>query len=210
MPEFDEREEIRLGWLEEARWREGLSDGRFGPEGDGACCPAVRVQSSAMRHLLLVLALAVSLLGGFYFRGDADHTVSLPAVIVLSVCVLAADLLGPPRSRPARMGAALLAGVLFAVGWYLGGRELDAAIDDCAHRAEAVRTALAEHRQRTGSFPASRDELAGFEWPGRRLLRGSPLQYMRTDDGYVLSYRDGRLTFTATHEHELSVERGYE
>ena len=34
VPEFDEREEIRLGWLEEARRREGLSDGRFGPEGD--------------------------------------------------------------------------------------------------------------------------------------------------------------------------------
>ena len=34
VPEFDEREEIRLGWLEEARRREGLSDGRFGPKGD--------------------------------------------------------------------------------------------------------------------------------------------------------------------------------
>jgi tRNA-Thr(GGU) m(6)t(6)A37 methyltransferase TsaA len=35
VPELDEREEIRLGWLEEARRREGLSNGRFGPEGDG-------------------------------------------------------------------------------------------------------------------------------------------------------------------------------
>jgi len=34
VPELDEREEIRLGWLEEARRREGLSDGRFGPKGD--------------------------------------------------------------------------------------------------------------------------------------------------------------------------------
>jgi hypothetical protein len=163
-----------------------------------------------MRVLLLVVALAASLLAGFYFRGDVDHTVSLPTVIVLSVCVLAADLLGPPKSRSARMGAALLAGVLFAVGWYLGGRELDAAIDDCARRAESVRTALAEHRQRTGSFPASPAELVGIEWPGKRLLRASPLQYMRTDDGYLLWYRDGRLTFMSTQEHELSVERRYE
>jgi hypothetical protein len=29
VPEFDEREEIRLGWLEEARRRESVSDGRF-------------------------------------------------------------------------------------------------------------------------------------------------------------------------------------
>ncbi len=163
-----------------------------------------------MRYVLLVLVLTASLAGGFYFRGDADHTVSVPTVIVLSVCVLAADLLGPPKSRSARMGAAVLAGVLFAVGWYFGGRELDTAIDDCAHRAEQVRAALAAHHQRTGGFPASPDELVGFEWPGKRLLRHSPLQYMRTEDGYVLWYRDGRLQFTATQEHELFVERHYE
>jgi tRNA-Thr(GGU) m(6)t(6)A37 methyltransferase TsaA len=29
VPEFDEREEIRLGWLEKARRRESVSDGRF-------------------------------------------------------------------------------------------------------------------------------------------------------------------------------------
>jgi hypothetical protein len=151
-----------------------------------------------MRNLLLVLVLAVALAAGFYFRGYVDHSVSVPTVIVLSVCVLAADLLGPPKSRPTRMGAAVLAGVLFVVGWHLGGRELETAIDDCAQRAEAVRVALAEHRQRTGSFPASPDELVGLEWPGERLLRKSPLQNMRTEDGYVLWYRDGRLNFTAT------------
>jgi hypothetical protein len=164
----------------------------------------------SMRQVLLVLVLAVSVVGGFYFRGDTDHTVSAPAVIVLSVCVLAADLLGSPKSRPARMATAFIAGVLFAAGWYLGGRELDAAIDDCAHRSEEARAALAEHQTRTGSFPASPDELVGFEWPGDRLLRGSPLQYLRTEHGYAIWYQDGQLHFTATHEHELSVERRYE
>lgn len=163
-----------------------------------------------MRQVFLLLVLAAALVGGFFFRGDVDHSVSLPTVIVLSVCILAADLLGSPKSRTARMGAAVLAGVVFAVGWYLGGRELDAATDDCAHRSEEVRAALAEHWERTGSFPASPDELVDFEWPGDRLLRGSPMQYLRTDDGYVLWYRDGRLNFTATEEHELSVERQYE
>jgi len=164
----------------------------------------------SMRQVFLVLVLVAALLGGFYFRGDADHHVSAPTVIVLSVCVLAADLLGSPKSRTVRMAAALIAGALFAAGWYFGGRELDAAIDDCAHRSEEVRAALAEHQQRTGSFPESPDELVGFEWPGDRVLRGSPLQYLRTDDGYAIWYRDGQLHFTATHEHELSVERRYE
>lgn len=163
-----------------------------------------------MRNLLLALVLAASLVGGFYFRGDVDPSVSVPAVIVLSACVLAADLLGPPKSRSGRIGAAVAAGLLFAVGWYLGGRELEDAIDDCARRAEEVRAALAEHDRRTGSFPESHEELAGFVWPGKRLLRGSPLQYQRTADGYLLWYRDGPLRFSATHQHELSVERQYQ
>lgn len=163
-----------------------------------------------MRLVLLLLVLAGALVGGFYFRGGTDEAVSPGTVIVLSVCVLAADLLGSPKSRAARMSTAFIAGALFAVGWYLGGRELDAAIDDCAQSAEEVRAALAAHRDRTGSFPASPDEIVDFEWPGDRLLRGSPLQYLRTDDGYAIWYRDGQLHFTATHEHELSVERRYE
>ena len=162
-----------------------------------------------MRYLLFVLVLAVSLVGGFYFRGDVDHSMSMATIIVLSACVLAADLLGPPKSRSGRIAAAVVAGLLFAVGWYLGGRELEAAVDDCAQRTEEVRAALAEHRQRTGSYPESRDELEGLAWPGERLLRGSPLRYMRTEDGYLLWYQDGTLRFSATHEHELSVERQY-
>lgn len=163
-----------------------------------------------MRYLLLSLVLAASLVAGFWFRGDEDHAVSPPAVIVLSVCVLGADLLGSPKSRPARMGAALVAGMLFAVGWYFGGRELDAAIDDCAHRAEEVRIALAAYEDRTGSYPESLDELTGIKLPGQRLLRSSPLRYMRTNEGYVLYYRDGRLEFSATDDHELTLERRYE
>jgi hypothetical protein len=163
-----------------------------------------------MRYVLLSLVLAVALVAGFWFRGDEDHTVSPPAVIVLSVCVLGADLLGSPKSRTARMGAALVAGLLFAVGWYFGGRELDMAIDECAHRAEEVRVALAEYQERTGDYPESLDELSGIKLPGTRLLRGSPLQYQRTNDGYVLWYRDGRLHFSATQGHELSLERRYE
>lgn len=163
-----------------------------------------------MRYLLLGLVLAASLVAGFWFRGGDEQAVSPPAVIVLSVCVLGADLLGSPKSRGARMGAALVAGALFAVGWYFGGLELDAAIDDTAHHVELVRTALDEHRERTGSYPESLDELSGFELPGQRLLRPSPLKYLQTDEGYVLWYRDGRLEFSATQDHGLSLERRYE
>lgn len=163
-----------------------------------------------MRYLFLVVVLAASLVAGLWFRGAEDHSVSPPAVIVLSLCVLMADLLGPPKSRKGRMGAALLSGVLFAAGWYLGGRELNAALDHGARNSETVRVALEDYRERTGEYPESLDELTGFDLPGRRLLRGTVLQYARTDSGYVLWYRDGANHFSATQDHEMGLERRYE
>ena len=131
-------------------------------------------------------------------------------MIVLAILVLGADLLGPPKSRNGRMGAALAAGILFAGGWYLGGRNLDAALNHCAGKAEEVRAALEDHRETEGEFPESLSELQGFEVPGKRLLRGTMLQYSRTRDGYVLWYRDGEIQFAATQDHKMALERRYE
>ncbi len=163
-----------------------------------------------MRYLLLTLVLAASVAGGFWLGGAEDASVTPATVIVLSISVLAADLLGPPKSRNGRMAAALVAGALFAAGWHLGGRELDAALDDCATKVETVRVALEEHRESTGEFPESLDELEGVELPGSRLLRGHLLQYSRTAGGYVLWYRDGANHFAATQDRQLALERRYE
>jgi hypothetical protein len=95
---------------------------------------------------------------------------------------------------------------LFATGWYLGGRELERATADCSQRIEEVRQALDDHRSATGRYPESLEELDAFELPGRRFLRGSLLRYSRTEDGYLLWFRDGRFRFTATHERELFLE----
>lgn len=163
-----------------------------------------------MRTLLLAVVLAASVLSGFWFRGAEDHSMSLATVIVLSGCVLGADLLGPPKSRNGRIGAALLAGILFATGWYVSGRDLDAALDDCGRNADTVRVALEDYRERTGSYPESLAQLGRETLPGARLLRGTVLQYSRSRDGYVLWYQDGANRFSATHDRKMGLERRYE
>jgi hypothetical protein len=163
-----------------------------------------------MRQLVLALVLATAAVSGFWFRGAGHQSLSLVTVLVLSLCILGADLLGPPKSRNGRMVTALLAGGLFAVGWHLGGRDLEAALADAAGNAEVVRAALEDHRRTAGEFPESLRDLDGVEIPGVQLLRGTVLRYTRTRDGYVLWFDDSGRRFSATHEHELSLERSYE
>jgi hypothetical protein len=159
-----------------------------------------------MRIVLLILVLSVSLLAGFWFRGAEGSAMTIGSVASLAVCVLLADLLGSPKSRTNRIGAAVLAGVLFATGWYAGGRELESAKADCSRRVNDVRGALEDYRQTHGRYPDGLDDLDGVDLPGKRLLRGSLLQYTTTSDGYLLWFRDGRFRFTATHERELFLE----
>ena len=159
-----------------------------------------------MRIVLLAAVLAVSLVAGFFFSGSETQTVSVWTVMVLALCVVLADLFGSPKSRSSRIGSAILAGVLFAVGWYLGGRELENASADCAQRIGDVRSALEDYQDDAGSYPDTLDQLEGIELPGRLLLRRDLLEYTRTSDGYLLSYRDGRFVFTATEDREPFLE----
>ena len=159
-----------------------------------------------MRIALPIFVLCLSLTAGFFFRGSEAQTISVWAVMVLALCVVLADLLGSPKSRSSRIGSAILAGVLFAVGWYLGGRELENASADCAQRIGDVRSALEDYQDDAGFYPDTLDQLEGIELPGRLLLRRDLLKYTRTSDGYLLSYRDGRFVFTATEDREPFLE----
>lgn len=159
-----------------------------------------------MRIALLIFVLCLSLTAGFFFRGSVAQTISVWTVMALALCVVLADLLGSPKSRSSRIGSAILAGVLFAVGWYLGGRELENASADCAQRIGDVRLALEDYQDDAGFYPDTLDQLEGIELPGRLLLRRDLLEYTRTSDGYLLSYRDGRFVFTATEDREPFLE----
>jgi hypothetical protein len=121
-------------------------------------------------------------------------------MVFAAVCVILADLLGAPDSRGSRIATAVAAGLLFAAGWYLAGREIDGAFAECSRRGEDVRRGLAAQYLDNGGYPGRLDELRHVQIPGQRLLRPGLLEYHRTEGGYVLSYRDTFVEITATHE----------
>jgi len=150
------------------------------------------------RSIALAVVMLASLVAGFWFGGSLERAPSVAAVVAVAACVLLGDVLGPTKSWQARVMTAALAGVVFAAGWHLGGREIDAAFSECASRGEEVRRALEIHRRQYGGYPDSLMGLVGFEIPGQRILRPGLMQYTRTDDGYLLWYQDSQVRASAT------------
>jgi len=156
------------------------------------------------------VVFVISVAGGFWFGGGKGVGVPIAAIAVAGACVLAADLLGSPDNQSARIGAALVAGVLFACGWYLGGRELAAAVDECVQHGEELRAVLEEHRGLNGQYPEALDQLVAYELPGNRIFRPSPFEYARTATGYELWFSEGRNRYTASAERGVFSRRSTE
>jgi hypothetical protein len=155
---------------------------------------------NGLRNAALAVVLLTSGVAGFWFGGALERGVSLIAVGAAAVLVLVADLLGSPESRPARIAAAVAAGLVFAGGWYAAGREIGRAYGDCAARAESVRFELERFHRAHGRYPDALEDIGGIHIPGRRILRSGLLEYHRTDGGYILSFGDGFVTNTATRD----------
>ncbi len=150
------------------------------------------------RRVLQALVMVLSLVAGFWFGGALTRGLSVGAVVAVAGCVVLGDLVGSSDHWQGRVGSAVLAAVLFSCGWYLAGREIDAAYAQCAERGEQVRQALSLYQDMHGSYPATLSELRGVEIPGHRLLRPGLLEYERTNGGYELSFRDTMVRNTAT------------
>jgi hypothetical protein len=83
-------------------------------------------------------------------------------------------------------------------GIYLGTRSFAHAFNECVQRGEELRTALAQHRARSGQFPQSIDTLPRSSTRCERWLRGSILRYEPTHAGYRLSFSDWHVSHAAT------------
>lgn len=148
----------------------------------------------ALQGLIMVLSLGA----GFWFGGALTRTPSAVAIGAAAVCVLLGDVAGGGERWERRVVSALLAGLCFSGGWYLAGREIDAAYAECAQRGEEVRQALKTYHDVHHAYPESLSELRGVEIPGERILRPGLLDYSRTGKGYVLSFGDTLVRNTAT------------
>jgi hypothetical protein len=150
------------------------------------------------RRVLQVLVMVLALAAGFWFGGALTRSLSVTAVAAVAGCVVLGDLVGGSERWQGRVASAVLAAVFFCCGWYLAGREIDAAYAECAQRGEEVRQALSLYEDMHGTYPASLSELHGVAIPGQRLLRPGLLEYERTKGGYELSFRDTVVRSTAT------------
>jgi hypothetical protein len=102
--------------------------------------------------------------------------------------------------------AAISIAALACLGFWSGDRIATRAFNSCVERGEQVRIALAQHKLRTGRYPASLQEL-GSAIPGTRVLRGNLLVYEPTTNGYALSFSDWLVTHSATEHGEWSVAK---
>ena len=84
-----------------------------------------------------------------------------------------------------------------AGGWKLGELSGQRAMNECLAAGESVRTALALHRQKTGSHPESLEEI-GMERVGRRFLNPPLLEYHLEESGYRLDFGDRIVAHRAT------------
>jgi hypothetical protein len=94
-----------------------------------------------------------------------------------------------------------------AGGHYIGHQESSAAFNDCVHRGETVRVALAEFFDEHGNYPDNLGSLQVPDLPGGRLLRGQVLGYRTMDDGYELFFGDWLVSHYATESSAFTAHK---
>ncbi|RYD38184.1 MAG: hypothetical protein EOP87_02075, partial [Verrucomicrobiaceae bacterium] len=130
------------------------------------------------RFLPIVLLLVVSLGWGIWVGEDVHAFLGLSQVGLIGGMVLLVLGFALPRRVLRRVGLAVGVSGLLVSGYFIGDHRGTAAFNGCVLSGENVRQALADHRRRTGSFPAKLADLVQ-PLPGGRILRGSLLEYRR-------------------------------
>lgn len=160
------------------------------------------------RALRLAARLAIlPALAAAYYRGTApgqigDFVIIIPGIVVLAgllACLITAGLWR-------RLLAALLLAGLGLHAWQLGADEHIRAFNECVHRGETVRQALADYRAAHGRYPA---ELAQAmpEAPCRPRFANSLLDYTASADTYTLYFGDALVSHRATESIEFTAHK---
>jgi len=155
----------------------------------------------------IVLLAIADLLGGEWLGEGLDNP--LGRLLALAILTIASAILAALLARPGwrrRLVAGISIGALACLGFWSGDRIATRAFNSCVERGEEVRVALAEHKSRTGRYPASLHEL-GSAIPGARALRANILVYEPRADGYALSFSDWLVTHSATERGEWLVAK---
>jgi hypothetical protein len=149
------------------------------------------------KHLAAVLVLVFSLILGIWCGEDLKTFlgISVSAAIAAGVLLLLGLALYRKVMQKFLMTIAVI--TLLVAGYFFGMQQAQAAFNDGVVSGELMRVVLLDYRSRHGVFPEELDELD--DSPVRkRLLRGSVMDYRRTESGYELSFGDWMISHHAT------------
>lgn len=147
------------------------------------------------RNIALGLAVVVAVFGFWLGEGGSPPWAAVP-IVGAFVSAFAVAVVVPGKCWVKSVGGvgafALYAGALF-LGWL----SFISAFGECIENGEEVRAQLSEYHKRENQFPERLGQLKGFKLCGR-ILRPTLLEYEKTRNGYVLSFRDWLVEHKAT------------
>jgi hypothetical protein len=147
------------------------------------------------RNIALGLAAVVVIFGFWLGEGGSPPWAAVPVVSAF-VGAFAVAVAIPGKLWLKSVGG-VGAFALYAVALFLGWLSFTSAFGECVEKGEEARAQLSEYHKKEGQFPERLGQLKGFKLCGR-ILRPTLLEYEKTGDGYVLSFRDWLVEHKAT------------
>jgi hypothetical protein len=141
-----------------------------------------------MKKSIAICSTILSLLVAFWF-GESGWELFLiyPYLLSAMVCILISYLAS--NKWKYRIPICIIFIVLYSAAFYTGILSFTRSFNVCIDDAEGIREILSDYKAKNGSFPETLHEL-NIELPCSRVLRGSILQYERTETGYRIWFND--------------------
>ena len=147
------------------------------------------------RNVALGLSAVVVVFGFWLGEGESPPWAAVPVVSAFVGAFAVAVVM------PGKLWVKSVVGVgtcaLYAAALFLGWLSFTSAFGECIEKGEEVRAQLSEYQKKEGQFPERLGQLQGFKLCGR-ILRPTLLEYEKTRNGYVLSFRDWLVEYSAT------------
>lgn len=147
------------------------------------------------RNVAFGLAVLLAVFGFWFGEGGSPPWAVVPIVSAV-VAALAVAIVVPGKFWVKSVGGVVSFSVC-AAALFLGWLSFTQAFGECVEKGEDVRAQLSEYHKKENQFPERLGQLEGSRLCGR-VLRPTVLEYERTKNGYVLSFKDWLVEHKAT------------
>lgn len=147
------------------------------------------------RNFALGLTVVVVVFGFWLGEGGSPPWATVP-IVGAFVAAFAVAVVVPGKLWVKSVGGF---GVfaLYAVALFLGWLSFTYAFGECVEKGEEVRALLSQYQKKEGQLPERLGQLKELRLCGR-IIRPTVLEYKKTENGYVLSFKDWLVEHKAT------------